>query len=435
MNRVFKVGIGFATGRKNFQRVLKSYIYNWKESGLVDSRRVSLNLFVAYDLSYHNTLKTDYTPVSPEISSLVDSQHFIGKNEVEEAKAFLTQNRVLNGEEAESLFGKGYAAQRNIVLYRAIRSGMDCLLFLDDDEYPVAVTNTRNQAVWGGQQVLKEHLENIENADITFGHHCGYISPIPRLDFDDVLPEREFRLFIEAISNDIISWKRMKTVMANGGVTYADTRILMNKPVAEVPEVNACKFIAGSNLCINLTDPKRVFPFYNPPGARGEDTFLSTCLGARKVLRVPCYTFHDGFSGYHHLLAGVLPIELKPVAARSEQIVKRFQRACLGWIRYKPLLLYITDRAAYPQRIEEMTDQLSRTLPLLCRYFNTDEFMSVLKELRRYDVMVQKHYEQFQAVKAGWARLMRFYIQEAERPALAGAGTSPLGPAPARAGG
>jgi hypothetical protein len=92
--------------------------------------------------------------------------------------------------------------------------------------------------------------------------------------------------------------------MKNGGVTYADTKILTSDTAEEVPEINHSKFISGANLCINLTNPDRVSPFYNPPGARGEDTFLSTCLSQRKVLRVPCYAFHDGFSAYHHLMDG-----------------------------------------------------------------------------------------------------------------------------------
>jgi hypothetical protein len=46
-----RVGIGFATGRKNFLKVLKTYIYNWKESGLTGIDRVRLHLFIAYDLN------------------------------------------------------------------------------------------------------------------------------------------------------------------------------------------------------------------------------------------------------------------------------------------------------------------------------------------------------------------------------------------------
>jgi hypothetical protein len=46
-----KVGIGFATGRKCFQKVLRTNIYNWNDSGLMENKKISLNLFVAYDLS------------------------------------------------------------------------------------------------------------------------------------------------------------------------------------------------------------------------------------------------------------------------------------------------------------------------------------------------------------------------------------------------
>lgn len=62
-----KVGIGFATGRKSFQKVLRTYIHTWKESGLVANKGVSLNLFVAYDLNYNKTKITDYTNVKPEL--------------------------------------------------------------------------------------------------------------------------------------------------------------------------------------------------------------------------------------------------------------------------------------------------------------------------------------------------------------------------------
>ncbi len=405
-NRKIKVGIGFATGRKHFQKVLRSYIYNWKESGLVDNQNVSLNLFVAYDLSYGNTKKSDYTPISPDIAELIDSKHFIGSREVAEAREHLVQSGILDAQEAAMVFGKGYASQRNIVLYSAIENQMDYLLFLDDDEYPVALTNTLGTAIWSGQHVLKTHLQNIRHADITYGYHCGYISPIPFVEFNGALPEEGFRAFIEAISNDIISWDKTRQVIRNGGVTYADTGVLVGKQTVEVPELRHAKFISGSNLCINLTDCRRVFPFYNPPGARGEDTFLSTCLRERTVLRVPCYTFHDGFSIYNHLLAGVLPTALKPIRPDSEQVVKRFYRACVGWVRYKPLLMYLTDRDSYPDKIREMKENLERSLPAVCAYFGREEFRTILKELEKYHAHVEKHAREFQALREIWRRMM-----------------------------
>ena len=321
-----KVGIGFATGRKSFQKVLRTNIYNWMESGLVENKRISLNLFVAYDLDYHKTQITDYTNVHPELVEQIDSSKFIGSIARKEEIDYLIQENVININEARMIFGKGYAGKRNAVLYNAIKHNMDFLIFLDDDEYPIAVTNSRDNVIWGGQHVLLNHLKYITEADITNGHHCGYISPIPYMEFNDTMTEADFRSFIEAISNDIVNWETVKTVMEKGGVTYADTKILTSDDAIDVQETSHAKFISGANLCINLADPRRIFPFYNPPGARGEDTFLSTCLSERTVLRVPCYTFHDGFSTYNHLLEGVLPIRLKFIKADTEKIPLAFTR-------------------------------------------------------------------------------------------------------------
>jgi len=400
------VAIGFATGRKHFQRVLKSYVFNWLESNLVRDENVGLNLFIAYDLEYRDTKKSDYTSINPEVSQYLESTHFIGKKEIAETKQFMLASGIINPQEAAVLFRKGYAAQRNIILYHAIRSKMDCLLFLDDDEYPMAVTRNDITALWSGQQVLETHLRNIRGADITYGYHCGYISPIPFIEFSDKLPEDSFRRFIQAISNDIVNWDTIQKVINNGGVTYADAGVLVNRAVVEVPEIHHTKFISGSNLCINLSDPVRVFPFFNPPGARGEDTFLSTCLRERQVLRVPCYAFHDGFSAYNHLLSGVLPTRLKYIKADSEQITRRFYSACIGWVRYKPLLLYITDRGNFQNQISAMTMNLSQTLPLICKYFDSPLFMNVLDELKKYYGTVEKQYQAFEEVLRIWSKIM-----------------------------
>jgi hypothetical protein len=408
-SKFIKVGIGFATGRTTFQRVLRTNIYNWKESGLVENKRISLNLFVAYDLNYNKTKTTDYTKIHPELVEQIDSSTFIASVAVKEEIDYLIRENVINSNEVRMIFGRGYAAKRNAVLYNAIKHNMDYLIFLDDDEYPMAVTKNRNTTIWGGQHVLLEHLKYITQADITHGHHCGYISPIPYMEFNDTMTEADFRSFIEAISNDIVNWDTLKTVIKNGGVTYADTNILTSDEAVEVQETNRAKFISGANLCINLTDPRRIFPFYNPPGARGEDTFLSTCLSERKVLRVPCYTFHDGFSTYNHLLAGVLPIRLRFIKADTEQITTRFYKACIGWIRYKPLLLYITQPDRYEEKIQKMREQLTVTLPKICAYFGQPDFMKVLAELEKYNRNVEKHYCEFRETQRIWAKIMEHF--------------------------
>lgn len=406
-----KVGIGFATGRKSFQKVLRTNIHNWKECGLVENEKISLNLFVAYDLNYNKTKMTDFTNVHPELVEQIDSSKFIGSIVIQEEIDYLIKENVIDLNEAHLIFGKGYAAKRNAVLYNALKHGMDYLIFMDDDEYPMAVTNTRNTAIWGGQHVLLNHLKYIAQADITHGHHCGYISPIPYMEFNDTMSEDDFRSFIEAISNDIINWDTLKNVMVNGGVTYADTKVLMSDEAFEVQETNHAKFISGANLCINLTNPSRIFPFYNPPGARGEDTFLSTCLSERKVLRVPCYTFHDGFSTYHHLLEGVLPVRLKFIKADTDAITTRFYKACIGWIRYKPLLLYITDPEHYDEKIEAMRVQLYEALPKICSYFKQPDFIKVIAELEKYNRNVKRHHSEFLETQRVWAKIMEHFAQ------------------------
>ncbi len=407
-----KVGIGFATGRKSFQKVLRNNIYNWQESGLVESGKISLNLFVAYDLEYQNTKETDYTKMHPELVEQIDSSKFIGRNDIEKEIDYLIRENVINTNEVRLIFGRGYAAKRNAVLYFAIKNKVDYLVFMDDDEYPMAVTNTQSTTIWGGQYVLLNHLKYITNVDITYGYHCGYISPIPYMEFNDILPENDFRSFIEAISNDIVNWDTLKSTMKNGGVTYADTKILTSKEAIEVQEINHAKFISGSNLCINLTEPNRIFPFYNPPGARGEDTFLSTCLSERKILRVPCYTFHDGFSTYKHLLAGVLPIRLKFIKADNEQIINRFYKACIGWIRYKPLLIYITQPESYDEKIAKMREQLKEVTPKICEYFGEPNFMNILGELEKYDKKVKKHSSEFIETQRVWAKIMEHFAKQ-----------------------
>lgn len=413
-DRQIKLGIGFATGRRSFQKVLKTYIYNWLESEQEGKENVELNLMVAYDLEYSNTKSTDYTNISKGVLALINNTFFLSNRAIQKEVDYLISENVITREEAKYIFGGGYAGKRNAILYGAIKNKMDYLLFLDDDEYPMAVTKTRATAVWGGQRVISDHLDHISQADLTNGHHCGYISPIPYISFDETLKESEFRLFIEAISNDIVSWDKIYALMQNGGVTYADTAILTSEQSEEVPEVNHAKFISGANLCINLTTPERVSPFYNPPGARGEDTFLSTCLGDRKVLRIPCYTFHDGFSTYNHLMDGVLPITLSYIKADNEAVVTRFFKACIGWIRYKPLLLYITQRDEYEEKIKQMRENLEATLPQICAYFGRDDFMDIAKELERFHKNVRKHYTQYLETQNTWAKIMLF-LQEQEQ--------------------
>lgn len=407
--KTIQLGIGFATGRKSFRKVLTAYIRNWTEARkqLPPEYKISLNLFVAYDTDYLKTQSTDYTNLSQDIVDQFDQIVFLGAKNALRSIEQLERRAEFTKAELKSVFASGYAGKRNAILYAALERRMDYLLFLDDDEYPLAVTKSRDVCLWSGQHVILSHLREIPKADYTNGLHCGYVSPIPQIPFDETFTQEDFRAFIEAISNDIINWDNMRSLMQSGGVTYASTEVLQKKHPEEVREINHCKFISGANLCINLTKPERTFPFYNPPGARGEDTFLSTMLHDRTVLEIPVYAFHDGFSSYKNILSGVLPTELAPIKADAPNIVARFLSACTGWVRYKPLLVYLTNAEGYEGEIQRMRNTLGEVLPKLAAYFHNDGFLSIVKEFEEYHANTKKHASQFQLAQKTWLKLVQ----------------------------
>lgn len=403
------VAVGFVTGRKHFLNILLTHVNNWLEHGLVVNKNIRLHLMVAYDLKYAKTEVADYKNVSPEVASMIDSIRFYGKPVIEREKEELIKANILDEKETERLFGDGYAKKRNAILYFAIKRKMDRLIFLDDDEYPVAVMkNNHGQLIWMGQSVVGNHIKYSEDADITHGHHCGYISAIPYIRFNELLALSDFKKFISAVSNEIISWKSVKrNIIENHGVTYADKRIITRQIKKEVQEKLGMKFISGANLCFNLARcGQKLPPFYNPPGARGEDTFMSTALTHLKVLKIPVYTFHDGFMHYKQLLMGNLPTTLQPVEADSAAVLKRFISVTIGWVRYKPLMIYITQRSEYETIISKMKSDLEQVIPKFNERFHTHQFSRILSELAFYDKNVKKHFQSFRSTRETWEKLM-----------------------------
>ena len=403
-----RVGIGFVTGRKNFKKVIKTYVENWGEYGHRKNKKIELHVIIAYDLNYTNAEKEDFIEVEDEINEFIDSVNFISDSDGKDLIRILNKSGLITNEEGNLVFGEGYGRKRNLISYWAIQNNIDYLLFIDDDEYPIAPAKIlSDKLTWLGQNVLGTHLEHIKNANITAGYHCGYISPIPYIEFNEKVSENDFKVFIEAISNDIVNWESIKSKLEEGkGATFADMNVLLNSQSKEIDEEFGGKWIAGSNVCLNLTKPESLPPYYNPPGARGEDTFLSTCLSNLKVKRVPCYTFHDGFLKYQQILSGVLPHKLNAIFPQEEMIKRRFIKACIGWVRYKPLLVYITRRSAYSMEVSEIKIKLQKTVPILNSLFQTNEFNQVIKNFELFDKNVKNHYDEFKRVQDYWYKII-----------------------------
>lgn len=405
-SKKINIGIGFVTGRKNFKKVAKAYIQSFAENEELDTEQYALHLFVAYDLKYKGTQMSDFQITDEELLGAVDSAHYLGPAAILAEAGALIKDKVITAKEAKLVFGEGYAMKRNAVLYFAVKNKMDSLIFLDDDEYPIANVRMDEGIAWKGQEILSSHIKGIKDADMTHGHHCGYISPIPQLWFNEKLTEEEFHTFIGAISNDIINWKSVKAKMEAGGVTYASPEIMEQAQNGWVEEVNGMKFISGANLAIRLKKIDKVFPFYNPPGARGEDTFLSTCIGDCRVLKVGCYTFHDAYSAYGQLLSGVLPEGLKAIDTNTPFAAKRFLQAAIGWIRYKPLLVYITQPTEYEEKMDNIEKALQAVLPKFCQFFGNNDFQIILKEFHQYRAHVNEHFTDFENTKKAWISVM-----------------------------
>ena len=97
-----------------------------------------------------------------------------------------------------------------------------------------------------------------------------------------------------------------------------NTKSDVSKYILEITQDGIGKWVAGSTLCLNLGDRNKIPAFYNPPLARGEDTFFSTLLGNSKIVRIPVYHFHDGFLKYTEIMEGIYPKSLRKIKLPKE---------------------------------------------------------------------------------------------------------------------
>jgi len=128
-------------------------------------------------------------------------------------------------------------------------------------------------------------------------------------------------------------------------------------------------------------------------------------LGNSKIVRIPVYHFHDGFLKYTEIMNGEFPKSLRKINVKEQNIKSRFLKATLGWIKYKPLLLYIKDRENYKNEIKSMVKKLQEIVPKLNDIFNDNCFTSLLEELEKYDKNVEQHYNDYIRTNEIWNAL------------------------------
>ena len=401
MKDTIELGIAFVTGRPNVCKIINNYYKNMIEQLEKFGKKVNLTIFLLYDLNYQYTIRTDFYSIIPDVYKNIKIKYITPENIEEEKKKLISRNNFTR-EEVDLFLGNGHAKGRNTVMYYALKWKIDYLLFWDDDEYPVAIVKENDNLLWIPQDNILRHLEHIDDADVTIGYHCGYISPIPYVELGEEISEEDFKNYIEAISNELVSWESIKQKMIdNNGVTYSEKSIAEGNGLYELKQ----KWVAGSTLCLNLTHLDKIPAFYNPPLARGEDTFFSTLLKDAKILKIPVYHFHDGFLKYTSIIKGRYPKKLRRIKTEEENIEIRFLKASKGWIKYKPLLMYIQDKENYRNNIQIAIEKLEKSVPKINELFESSNFTDLVKDLKEYDKNVEKHYKEYLKTNEIWKRL------------------------------
>lgn len=408
MGKKINFGIGFIAGRPNVCNIINRYYEFLLEQVEGLENKVEFTIFVLYDLSYQHTTRTDFYCVLPEVYKNIRVK-YITPEDIEEDKKKIMSMFDITKREAELLIGTGYGKARNTILYHAMKKKIDYLFYWDDDEYPLAVYEENKELKWLKQKNILQHIKNIKNADITFGYRCGMMNPVPYIQYDENIKEEDYKAFIDGLENEVVSWEKMqKLLKENRSFSYANKEIALSTDRAEVVKnVGQENFVLGSGICLNLNHISKIPAFYNPPGARGEDTFFSCSLAEKnaKVLRVPTYHFHDSFLKYTNLMRDVFPKTLRRISLDDNGIEQRFLKTTIGWIKYKPLYTYIVDRKNYNKIIKEARENLEKSIDKISTAFETCDFSCLLRELDDYDKNVKKHYKEYLETTEVWDRL------------------------------
>ena len=414
MSKEINFGIGFITGRDNICDIINNYYKYILEQVEELDRKVNFMFFILYDLNYLNSKEEDFHKIDPQVFNQIKVKYLSPEYVLNKKKEVMKKHN-LTEQEVNLVIGSGYAKARNCILYEAIEENIDSLLFWDDDEYPLAAIKNKENIKWIKQKNVLQHIKNIENADITYGYRCGLINPLPYVEYNDIITEDIYKKFITAIQNEVISWDKIqKTQEKDELIGYADETIAthLTKNIT-INNIGDTDFVLGSGICLNLNHLEKIPAFYNPPEARGEDTFFSCALKQTeaKVLQIPVYHFHDAFLKFTFLMKDQFPKELKRISTEDDTISLRFKRTITGWTKYKPLLYYILNRNSYENIINESKANLINSAKQMSLAFPNCDLTGLPKILEEYDNNVEKHYKEYLNTNKIWDKI-KYNIQE-----------------------
>ena len=165
-----------------------------------------------------------------------------------------------------------YGAYRNAALFQALLSGVDYLLFFDNDVLPQVLTaHNDGRSSWQEVDFVGRHLEYLSRPDVvaTSSDYSGYYI-IPPMDFDG-LSELLVGVGKELALDYMVDYE------AHGCLNFG------SESSGRIVSTNK---VLGGNLGLNLRMVERLAPFFSTTYAigercvlgRGEDTLLGPAI-------------------------------------------------------------------------------------------------------------------------------------------------------------
>lgn len=106
-----------------------------------------------------------------------------------------------------------------------------------------------------------------------------------------------------------------------------------------------------------------------------------------------------------------MPKNLRKINVDEESIEHRFLQASLGWIKYKPLLMYIKSKERYKKNIIEVKEKLKMSIPQIDELFYNADFDELIVALNEADKNVTKHYKEYIKTNEVWDKLKEYVIK------------------------
>ncbi|MCC7264028.1 MAG: hypothetical protein IT369_16060 [Candidatus Latescibacteria bacterium] len=401
-----QVHLAFCSGRRTLPLVAGMLARNLARWG--HRQDCDLQLSVVYDPSYQGLSPLDFA-LSGAVERGFSAVSYLGPGAWQQL-AWMRQGLGLDERGFNALFRpRGYCSQKNLALIHALLAGADYLLFLDDDEYYAApFPGEQGGLEWEEGDLLGPHLRGLQAAAITHGVETGYTSPIPA-DLDRYLGEAVRRRLGAALGlgSEFIG---EHTFVLPGRLARCGNRMELRCLPRPLPRERGVVRMSGGNIAFDLAAVRQglIPPYFNPPGARGEDALLGAQLGGLACHRVGACIFHDPFQRYLDITRGEYPPHLAQIEVAPASL-ERFGGAFIGWLRYAPLLLRLTvgETREREERLEQMQAEMDALGPLLAQALGWEGFAQGGQELRRYRERVEGDWEDLQRAREAWVRVVR----------------------------